>query len=53
MSTLTAIAALLIAPVAALIALRFWMSSPSEVLEEVNRLLGLTDAQRRWRLGGR
>ena len=47
MSTLTAIAALLIAPVAALIALRFWMSSPSEVLEEVKRLPDLPDAQRK------
>ena len=28
-------AVVVIAPVAALIALRFWMSSPSEVLEEV------------------
>ena len=36
-----------IAPVAALIALRFWMSSPSEALEEVKRLPGLTDAQRK------
>ncbi len=41
------IAALLIAPVAALIALRFWMSSPSEVLEEVGRLPDLGDEQRR------
>ena len=31
MSTLTAIAALLIAPVAALIALRFWMAQPRRV----------------------
>ena len=41
------IAALLIAPVAALIGLRFWMSSPSEVLEEVKRLPDLPDAQRK------
>lgn len=40
-------AVVVIAPVAALIALRFWMSSPSEVLEEVKRLPDLPDAQRK------